>query len=448
MEPGLAMPGGQRRARAALNLALVALVLLVSALAWQSFVHSPWAARLLAMNEIVFVGSQNLAFAAASGSGGAGCVIVITDPQGTTQQNPAPTGRCSEIDTTQGSAGDAFAAAAPQLYAMRPDGSDIHQLTNLAGGGYFSPVWSPDGAQIAAYVISDASGTVAHLVVMDADGSHARQIPSVALRLDLFGQPSGARLSTNSRLIAWSPDGAQLVAPVDVGQYALVNADGTNPRLFNGLFPTWSPDGRYLAYFVEVPGDGGSSSFGPQQYTIGLLDTRTSQIRRLSNVPLLNTEALAWSPDGRYLAYSAFPSSYISEQGDAVMLVRPDGSGSKKVAEWNSAQVQQIVWSPDSAKMAVALQGYEINQLGNARPDAGLDIWVANADGSNNREVGFGDDGTPSWAPDGKHLVYASTDDTALLIADTSVQPIAQMHSLPLSPLLGIAPCWSPLAGI
>ncbi len=108
----MAEPGEARRpplrGRVAFSLALVALALLASLAAWQGFVHSPWGARLGALNEIVFVGGQ-------------------------------------AADGASGVLGDTTFSVSPQVYVARPDGSGLRRLTNQADGSYFSPVWSPDG---------------------------------------------------------------------------------------------------------------------------------------------------------------------------------------------------------------------------------------------------------------------------------------------------------------
>jgi Tol biopolymer transport system component len=397
--------GGTRRARVVFSLALVALVLLASVAAWQAFVHSTWASRLRGMNQIIFVG-----------------------------------GASSEPSNS---------SAAPQLYAIQPDGSGLHQLTTQASGSYFSPAWSPDGSRIAAFDVANKGDPVAHLVVMDADGANAHLLPTVALPLDTFNKSIAASISMLRNNIAWSPDGSQLVALVSSGQYMLIHTDGTRPYPFNGLLPTWSPDGRYLAYYVDVPSNQDTSDSGGQVYTIELLDTQTYQTRQLSGLPALDGEALAWSPNGRYLAVSAFQGgSFQSRPIDSIMLVRPDGSNPVMIAQWLDAQVQQAVWSSDSQNLAVVVQHYTLAGDGTFQLDAGAEVWVLNLDGSNTRQIGLSDGGTPSWSPDGKRLVYDGTDGQTLLIADTSVQPKATIQTLSPSLAFLFAPCWSPLGGI
>jgi Tol biopolymer transport system component len=399
----LTTPRGTRRARLTFSVALALLALLASVAAWQGFLHSAVAVRLGAMNEIVFAGSVN-------------------------QPNT-----------------DASPVGAPQLYVIRPDGSGLQQVTHSAEGLYFSPVWSPDGTRIAAYTIDPANSAevIAHLVVMNADGSHALGISSVLLDLTNFEQATG--FLPESRLIFWSPDGSQLLAEVGAGRYALVNADGTRVRLFSAQNPTWSPDGRYLASYVSLS----DSQQVSGEYTLALLDAQTLQARILTGLPGLNAEALAWSPDGRFLAVTApWGVGNQLQTSDAVLLVRPDGTGLKVVAQWEGSQVQQIAWSPSSQQLAVVLQSFNFSQQGNAPLFDGSLLQVVNADGSQARQVGLSDGGQPSWSPDGTYLIYANPDDTKLLIADAHAQGKASSRSLVGSLMVLFAPCWSPLAGI
>ncbi|HEU5370073.1 MAG TPA: hypothetical protein VFU69_16500 [Ktedonobacterales bacterium] len=399
------------QARVVFSVGLAALVLLASLAAWQGFVHSPWGARLGALDEIVFVGGQ-------------------------------------VADGASGVSGDTPLSASPQVYVARPDGSGLRRLTNLTNGSYFSPAWSPDGAQIAVFAIS---GNAAHLVVMDADGSHARMISSVELHIDAFDLSPGTNFSIIGQLISWSPDSTRLIAPVGVGQYVLVNSDGASPHVFNGVLPVWSPDGRYLAYYASLPDsqDESQQFSNGLVYTIELLDTRTFQTRQLRHLPVLNAGALAWSPDGRSLAVSAYQGGSVrAEPVDSVMVVPLDGSQARMVGQWIGGHVQQIAWSPDSQRLAVVFARLVASQEGVIQLNSRSDVWVVNVDGSKAHEIGLSDGGQPSWSPDGKQVVYASQDDMALVIADASAQPRAASRSLGFALDFLFGPCWSPLGGI
>ncbi len=59
----------------------------------------------------------------------------------------------------------------------------------------------------------------------------------------------------------------------------------------------------------------------------------------------------------------------------------------------------QPVWSPDGSKIAYVAQGSETN---------GLDIWIMEADGSNQMNISKapGDEFDPEWSPDGSRIVF------------------------------------------
>ena len=79
---------------------------------------------------------------------------------------------------------------------MDPDGSDVVNLTNLAGaGGGGSPTWSPDGTRILFATDGD-------LYLMDADGSNVIQLThSAEVEQDPAWSPDGARIA----FFQWGP---------------------------------------------------------------------------------------------------------------------------------------------------------------------------------------------------------------------------------------------------
>jgi Tol biopolymer transport system component len=145
----------------------------------------------------------------------------------------------------------AFSAARegmPQIFVMRPDGSDAHRLNELEGE---YPAWSPDGSRIA--FMSQEPGARGNdpnynVYVMNADGSRLTRLT------DYPGEDGW---------LDWSPDGTKIVFTTshddqgqsgDIGPYwdlYVMNADGSAKtritRLFAG-FPSWSPDGRFIMF--------------------------------------------------------------------------------------------------------------------------------------------------------------------------------------------------------
>jgi tricorn protease len=116
-------------------------------------------------------------------------------------------------------------------------------LSNSSGVREKNAVWSPDGLQVA--YVSDAPGRRHQLVLREASGQGKPRV--LALPADDYFS-----------LLAWSPDGQRLllqdqrlklyVLPVSGGSLQRI---ATQPRRAQ-FSPSFSPDGRYLAYTLRA----------------------------------------------------------------------------------------------------------------------------------------------------------------------------------------------------
>jgi TolB protein len=131
----------------------------------------------------------------------------------------------------------------PMLWLMRPDGSNVRQLTRTSSGGDIidSFTWSPDGSRIAA---TRFSGLLSQVHIVDV----ARPSPS----RPITNEPGGAFDP------AWSPDGRYIAYAARDGRRSsiqVIDADGTGPpsalvQTDLGRSPRWSPSGNQLAYLA------------------------------------------------------------------------------------------------------------------------------------------------------------------------------------------------------
>lgn len=143
-----------------------------------------------------------------------------------------------------------------------------------------SPSLSPDGSQVTFN--SDRSGTQ-QIYTMNADGSNVQRIT--------FGQ---GRYATP----VWSPRG-DLIAFTRFykGSFfiGVIRPDGTGERLLTESFldegPTWSPNGRVLMFFRQVPGGSDGRGGSVRLWSVDLTG------RNLRQVPTpLDASDPAWSP--------------------------------------------------------------------------------------------------------------------------------------------------------
>jgi TolB protein len=258
-----------------------------------------------------------------------------------------------------------------QVYVVRPDGSDLRQLThrrNGAGGAS----WSPDGRRIAFG--ARAHGEL-HIFVKRL-GGRTRRIT-----------PRGANFST----MAWSPDGRKIVTAsghwVQGRRYfdetlVVMRTDGRRPRtVYNGgelgaEAPAWSPDGRTIAFMHTDVGALGAS---PSIYVV---PAAGGEARRITEDSAQDHPD--WSPDGSLIAYS-----YGSALGtDAVRVMRPDGSGDRLLVDDTAEPEGWPAWAPSGERIAFTRRGR---------------IWTVAADGTGAVRVTdppeYHGDWDPSWQP-------------------------------------------------
>ena len=144
----------------------------------------------------------------------------------------------------------------------------------------------------------------------------------------------------------------------------------------NQSSPRWSPSGDRLLYT--------SNADGSSQLYLRWMDTgESAKLTRLQR----SASDLAWSPDGRWIAYSAF----VAESSEPFVQMPPKPVG----AEW--ADPPKVI---DNFKYRADGGGY--------LEDGHQQLFVIAADGGTPRQLTFDhwDHRAPSWMPDGSALVF------------------------------------------
>jgi Tol biopolymer transport system component len=159
-------------------------------------------------------------------------------------------------------------------------------------------------------------------------------------------------------------------------------------------FPTWSPDGKRIAFTSTRDGS----------YNIYVMDADGKNAKQLTKHQGQYSYCAEWSPDGRRIVYNLRDGNNI-----LAVLLDPD-TGSKRPLvpnAWDPA------WSPDGKKIAFT-----------KFTDQGYKIHVMDADGLNEKDLGTDANGRgwsyPAWSPDGKKLAFANQagDDIELFVRD------------------------------
>lgn len=214
-----------------------------------------------------------------------------------------------------------------------------------AGTGPTTPVWSPDGTTLT-YTRPKGPVRISGGVVTAAPDQIA-----------VFDRRTRARrIVANGSTPAFSPDGRSIAYVRGSSQYdelRIVSRHGGRSREIAPRVDTqamaWSPNGREIAFTGYVNGD-------PQPYLF-VIDTRTRRLRRLAGSVQLTTPA--WSPDGTRLAFATertVRAPTPSQGYGAVETIAPTGRRARVLVTAPGSDTVDMAWSPDSSKIAFTLQ--------------------------------------------------------------------------------------------
>jgi Tol biopolymer transport system component len=224
------------------------------------------------------------------------------------------------------------------IYVLPADGGHERALTRT-GWDDLAPAWSPDGSKIA--FVRDL-WTKAFVVVVEVEtGASRRLAPALGVTPDSFPQPP-----------SWSPDGRRIAftgASDRSSDIFVVNADGTGLRNLtrsptaHDHGPAWSPDGRLITFVSNRRPKGLIGLLSDDLYVVR---ANGDGMRRLTRTESEDERSPTWSPDGREIAFvrESHPTN--------VYVIHVDGNDLRRLTASAGSEVSGLAWSPDGLCVA------------------------------------------------------------------------------------------------
>jgi tricorn protease len=195
-----------------------------------------------------------------------------------------------------------------------------------------------------------------------------------------------------------SPDG-KLVAFSYLGDIWVVETIGGIARPVtmheaHDYAPIFSPDGRRLAFSSNRHGN----------YDVFVVSVQGGRPQRLT-FDSASDLAEDFSPDGKQILFRSTRSTAFPHNVELYSVPAEGG----RVTRISADEGKEGVYSPRGDQIAY-VRGPGTWYRKGYRGSSNDDIWICNADGTNNRQLTSfnGQDTSPMWSPDGQYVYYVS----------------------------------------
>jgi Tol biopolymer transport system component len=266
------------------------------------------------------------------------------------------------------------------IYSINADGTN---KTYLAKGR--SPVWSPDGTQIA-FLSSTGGDIVCGIFFMNSDGTNQRPLtfehPEYQSPCDMIDWQN------NGNLITYYAYSRTELNEVDTEIFSIdVNSDNplqiTHNKSSDDVDPSWSPDGKQIAfaspYFTEDTQALASA--------IHIMNADGSDEKQLTNQGFTDYSPV-FSPNGKLIAFVSSRPNLIS----GLYVMNTNGSEQRLVIDekMTNSRIIDPVWSPNGQWLLFTAW----HDWSEEKPSQ---LFIVNIDGSNLTYLADGEDA--DWKP-------------------------------------------------
>ena len=298
------------------------------------------------------------------------------------------------------------------IAVVRADGED-QQVIIGGDTDDFTPVWSPSHDRLAFLSRRDGNTEV---YLARADGSNAIRATDTAV---------------DESQVTWSPDGKRIAysSPDNEGRPRIywLHIDDliSNPLVFGGngeVDPAWSPNGTWVA-FAALAEDGSSTGLflrnpdGVIQFQITEAPDRTP----------------TWSPDGKRLAFvrtvgspdNSAMGEEAADRNDDIWVIQIDDNGpaSQEITvTTDDARDYAPTWSPDNERIAFLSTRNGANDIFTIARN-GDDLQGVTRSEINELSVQWGSDGRIVFAsiPGDRSELYVDDDGMQIRISKSAV---------------------------
>jgi len=209
---------------------------------------------------------------------------------------------------------------------------------------------------------------------------------------------------SDGQRLAWADDEMRVMATTPDAE--------SEPLVAQGTWPWWSPDGSHLIVWNNADTNDNDrldsfeavlyNDIGQKRRSLGQMDARTWYYGDIRD--------FIWSRDGAYLAYiTGHIDPETSEEVNEARIEPTDGSAPPVTLAGDAIILR---WAPDSRHLLYATPA----ECGDGDTDDIWDLWVVAADGGDARRIDmieypeWGVLIIRPWSPDGKHIAYEAVD--------------------------------------